>query len=94
MSERWATAALAGGALCACRRSPMIRWRDFINYCTENRQGARGKLGILGSIWHVILPPCVLADGPESRLTMCRICGATGAVTALLGKIDACGRYL
>lgn len=61
---------------------------DFIKYCAENPGKVRVANSGIGSIWHIAA--CVLADKADIELNHVPYDGATGAVTALLGKeIDA-----
>ncbi len=68
--------------------APYNTLEDFINYCKENPGKVRVANSGIGSIWHIAA--CVLADKSGIELSHVPYDGATGAVTALLGKeIDA-----
>ena len=68
--------------------APYDTVEDFINYCTENPGKVRVANSGIGSIWHIAA--CVLADKTGIEINHVPYDGATGAVTALLGKeIDA-----
>ncbi|MDO4632709.1 MAG: tripartite tricarboxylate transporter substrate binding protein [Eubacteriales bacterium] len=61
---------------------------DFVNYAKENPGTLQVANSGIGSIWHIAA--CVLADKAEIELAHVPYDGATGALTALLGKeIDA-----
>lgn len=61
---------------------------DFIAYCEENPGSVQVANSGIGSIWHIAA--CVLADKTGIDIGYVPYDGATGAVTALLGKeIDA-----
>ena len=68
--------------------APYDTLEDFVNYCKENPGTVRVANSGIGSIWHIAA--CVLADKSGIEISHVPYDGATGAVTALLGKeIDA-----
>lgn len=68
--------------------APYNTLEDFVNYCAENPGTVRVANSGIGSIWHIAA--CVLADKTGIEINHVPYDGATGAVTALLGKeIDA-----
>lgn len=75
-------------ALYVPANAPYETLEDFITYCTENPGKVRVANSGIGSIWHIAA--CVLADKTGIEINHVPYDGATGAVTALLGKeIDA-----
>lgn len=75
-------------ALYVPKDAPYNSLEDFIKYCSENPGKIRVANSGIGSIWHIAA--CVLADKAGIELSYVPYDGATGAVTALLGKeIDA-----
>ena len=68
--------------------APYDTLEDFVNYCKENPGKVQVANSGIGSIWHI--GACVLADKADIEITHVPYDGATGAMTALLGKeIDA-----
>lgn len=68
--------------------APYDSLEDFVKYCSENPGKVRVANSGIGSIWHIAA--CVLADKTGIEISHVPYDGATGAVTALLGKeIDA-----
>ncbi len=75
-------------ALYVPKDAPYENMEDFINYCKENPDSVKVANSGIGSIWHIAA--CVLADKADISLSHVPYDGATGALTALLGKeVDA-----
>lgn len=76
-------------ALYVSADAPYSTLQEFIDYCTANPGKVRVANSGIGSIWHIAA--CVLADKTGIQIEHVPYDGATGAVTALLGKeIEAC----
>lgn len=68
--------------------APYDTLEDFVKYCKENPGKIQVANSGIGSIWHI--GACVLADKADIDIKHVPYDGATGAMTALLGKeIDA-----